>query len=407
MIRRLTILFALWLALAGPSWAALTARYVTPDSDGGDGSSGNPWTLTEALTSAAAGDWVKVLKGTYTRTASDTFATNGTVASPIIFEGFDSFGPDVPSYQGRTNQGALVTTNMPVITYNATYNLTVSGGYVELRGINFTFAANAVGLNTTGAHNVVYQCAVSNSGSGSSAGAGVVRGVYSDSDFTLSGSQSAYCLNTYSSAKIFNCRFVNSSATAGGHLNFNANCAACGNIFTASAGVAINAASSDCTIFGNTFYGQATAVIRTPNSAQAFILALTNNIMTDSGRALLNQYNATAAHPLFCAFNRTRDNTSADLGFGDWPCYNAVTTDTGGPETDFKSAATGDMRLILASPAVSAGPLGTEIGAIPRPKASLPTAAQVQSGVTFGYAQDGLTTGTLAAGVGNVIVIED
>lgn len=132
----------------------------------------------------------------------------------------------------------------------------------------------------------------------------------------------------------------------------------------------------------------------------ANLLVVADCILTDNGQALLNQYNATAAHPILWQNNRTRDNTSPDLGFGDWPYYSPITTDTGGPETDYKDAANGDLRLIRTSPAVSAGPLGGELGAIPRPKATLPTAAQVESGVTFGYAQDGLTTGTLAVGGG-------
>ena len=53
--------------------------------------------------------------------------------------------------------------------------------------------------------------------------------------------------------------------------------------------------------------------------------------------------------------SRTRDNTTPRTGFGDSLNIAEVTTDTGGPETDYVDAPNGDITLIAAAPAVDSG----------------------------------------------------
>lgn len=70
---------------------AYTERYVTSAaSGGGNGTSGSPWTLSEAVTNAASGDRINIQSdGAYSisnRILND--ATNQT--SPICYRGYNS-----------------------------------------------------------------------------------------------------------------------------------------------------------------------------------------------------------------------------------------------------------------------------------------------------------------------------
>ena len=94
---------------------AITERYVTSGAaGGGDGSSGNPWTLTEALANMAAGDRINIkADGTYTRSANDTVTPDGTATSPIILRGYTTTIGDATL--GRASGGALDSSKMPTI----------------------------------------------------------------------------------------------------------------------------------------------------------------------------------------------------------------------------------------------------------------------------------------------------
>lgn len=79
----------IFLLFAAQCFGALTERYVSSlAGGGGDGSSGSPWTLAEALSSAASGDHVNVkTDGTYTiSTPGVSITQNG----PIFMQGYTS-----------------------------------------------------------------------------------------------------------------------------------------------------------------------------------------------------------------------------------------------------------------------------------------------------------------------------
>jgi hypothetical protein len=82
---------------------------------------------------------------------------------------------------------------------------------------------------------------------------------------------------------------------------------------------------------------------------------LDNHITDCSGDAFVNPYAATADTPILAIRNRTRDNGEVfGSGFGDWGtvALNHVTTDTGGAETDYVNAGSGDLNLISGAPGV-------------------------------------------------------
>lgn len=122
----------------------------TTAAGGGDGSSGNPWTLQEAFDSALAGDRVFIWDGTYTLSATVDIDTRaGTAASPIQFIGANASG---------TEDGTR-----PVITTSST----LSNGLLRNGGSSITHLQfRHLDLNGGGASKAAY--CVNQDGSNSS-----------------------------------------------------------------------------------------------------------------------------------------------------------------------------------------------------------------------------------------------
>ena len=341
----------------------ITERYVTADAPGGgDGSSGNAWTWVESLTNAVAGDRVNVKSGTYSRTTSVETPTNtGTAASPIVWRGYNSSITD--GYQGRSGgNGALVTTNFPLISY--TSGRFISKGYTFFEAMRFeasslnNFVVDAV-LNSH-----LISCVINTSGTGGGSArcarldAVYVSAINCDFSNTCTTAAGAILLSNNANRVLF-CRI---NCTNGQAITCNgASPFICGNvIFNSVVGVDITAVlASAATIVNNTIYNCSTSAVRVMNSATADdIPVLINNHITDCGQGLLSLYAGTGNLPIITGWNRTRDNTSADSGFADWLTatnYNLVTTDTGGASTDYTNAGSGDFTLIANAPGVGAG----------------------------------------------------
>lgn len=345
---------------------ALTERYVTSthtDASGHDGTEGDPWSWAQMLTDAAAGDRCNVkADGTYARTtAADAITNAGTAASPIWIRGYHTTPGD--GYQGRANggRGALVTTHMPSITYT---NGAISepDGYCIWESLNVTASSRNSWIAYLGYASVV-RSAFSNTTNQVSA-EGLLLNTHStvlDSDCYSQYGPSAIRMQSGQSSALY-CR---ASAPVGSAIRLTQTdmrvigCI----VYDSVIGISDESATrANHVIDSCTAYDCGTA-FRRYNGASTGFIVITNCIATDCGVGFDSLY-TTNALGLVRWRIRTRDNTSADSGWGDWPIYLPTTTDTGGPETDYLDAANGDFRLALGSPAIGAGSWGNDIGAI-------------------------------------------
>lgn len=115
---------------------AWTDRYVTADAGGGgDGSSGSPWTLAEAFSSAAAGDRVNVKTGSYSITSATTFSTSGTSSAPIWIRGYDT---SIGDLDDKPLSQRTPGTDMPLVSMTSTGDITASGNFQYWSSIAFT-----------------------------------------------------------------------------------------------------------------------------------------------------------------------------------------------------------------------------------------------------------------------------
>ena len=162
------IFFALFLvAVAATGWAAWADKYVTATAGGGgDGSSGTPWTLAEAIAAAAGSDRVNVKVGTYTLAADATFATAGTTTAPIWWRGYTTTIGDLDAAGGAR----VVGTNLPRIDADtATDQVVISGAYQIFSNIGVTSICTDSGgaVNVTGGNIRLIRCNIDNTAANS------------------------------------------------------------------------------------------------------------------------------------------------------------------------------------------------------------------------------------------------
>lgn len=334
---------------------AYIERYVTSTAGGGgDGSSGSPWTLAEAFANAVAGDRVNIQSdGSYSITGG-TVSNTGSLNNPIVFSGYNVVIGDLDG-QGRNSDSSLDTTNFPDISTTSTVNM-ASGVVFQNLNISGNVSGAIIG-NVTVDDSVILSCRIVNGQSSTAA-----QAVYLDngvtiieSDLVCSGGTHGVVVQVDTNPKVIGCRLVGTSTTAtiftgqGGFVEDNTFIGG-----SSSVGVVIENFIYPTLIKNNTFYNLGTA-IQTPNSTQIAYLIIINNHITDCGIAIYNSYQATDTHSLIELNSRTRDNTVSRSGFDNSLNISEVTTDTGGPETDYVDAPNGDVTLIATAPAVDAG----------------------------------------------------
>jgi hypothetical protein len=322
---------------------ALTERYVSSTGTDSYANSTNPATpmsLTTAFANAVAGDRINIkADGTYTRTATDTLTNSGTSASPIIYRGYSSAIGD--GNLGRTNgNGALITTNMPLLSYNSTFRLTTGANtFIIFESLNVSGnVSNAtVGL---AANDVIKSCKIVNASTNAAAlGASLtaVQDILFDSDVALTGASggSAAVSCAASSQRIFNNR-INGGPAVGITLG-SVSPTIVGNVIFASTGnhISVTGTGGAPMIYGNTLVGGGADAINIV-TGNTLLQCIVGNMITDNTGDAIDM--VSTANAAFAAYNRTRDNANGYNNAGDWLTatkYGDVTTDTGGPETDY------------------------------------------------------------------------
>ena len=375
----------------------MVVHYIAADGTGSWADSlvlVTPCSWATMLANAAAGDDCRVMTGTYSRTTSSDGCTNaGTVAAPILIQGADASGNPLTVTRTLGGTGPLDTTGMPVITFTSGQLAPGAKNYLIFRALSITSAKAGAAVSLTGVHDLVIECSISTSSTNAAATAVTCttgNGWYfADCDCSApSGAAGAVSIPT-TYARIERCRFtapggygltaINSSTGNGVH-----NCV----FFACDIGYKFGGNSSgQDEVTHSTFYGCTTAAMQIGNTAYAAPFFVSNCIITDCGMAIKSLYAATGNLALVRINNRTRDNTSADAGFDGWPILNPITTDTGGPETDYIDAAGGDFRLKYTSPGRGAASDGGDCGACPYDP-NLPTIYTVQDGVFYGQANE-------------------
>lgn len=357
----------------------MTDKYVTTtgsDTYANASNSGTPMSLTTAFAGWTAGDTIWVKAGTYTRTGTDTPTGDGTIPLPIGLRGYNSTIGDLdsPTYNA---DGSLVTTNYPVIAYDATFRLSAAGAekiiYQNLKiTANVSNPTLAMGIQCA-----VINCYISNSSANSSASCVTLNSdnVMENCDISLVGTTTNIAVTTSANSRVLFNRFL---ASAGFGVGIGGSgTLILGNVFfdnVAKGAITITTTTvTHCwTIIANTIYG-ADVGITVSNAGFTTLSYIGNNHITDCvGKAIESGYDGTAQLACVFSHNRLRDNAGSPTinGFDGWlaaTSFNHVTTDTGGAATDYTDAATDQYGLISGAPGAGAAlPPNRDIGALQR-----------------------------------------
>lgn len=335
---------------------AYTNLYVTATAGGsGDGSEGDPFTLAQALadTTASAIYWIK--SGSYSVASAAAVSTAGTSAAMRLYKGYNTTIGDLDN-QGRSSDGSLNTTNFPVLTLTDSLSIP---SYIFFMNcdISGSLAGDMLGNSASDRFGFI-NCKLTNTGEGTSAT--VIRG---DDQVTVINSDLYSGTGTYYSlirsdyyGVVYGCRLIDRGAATRAILGMSVP-TAIKNFFIGNGSAAMDATTTvteSARLIDNTFYNCGT-VLNLPNAAITNLPYFINNHLTDSTGIINNLYSGTADVAIVEVNNRTRDNTTPRTGVGDGILLNEVTTDTGGPETDYVNHTTGDLKLKSTAVGIDAG----------------------------------------------------
>lgn len=320
--------------------------------------------LGDAGSAFVAGNKIWV-KGSFTLTAIDTVSATGTITLPITIEGYNATRGD--GYQGRNSIGELIVSNFPTINYNGNFGLNASGANIIVKCLNVTSIRQNYAVTAAW----VQWCKVANSST--SVSAGCINSSFPwDNDFAMTGASGGVAgIQASTGLAIANRGTTGNTAAVGIALQGSSRQSmALHNTLYDCGGAGISVAGTTTTAFivGNTIQGGAGDGINIVDSSTVFAL-IQNNIITDNGGWAIDLNNTSTG--AIVKHNRFRDNVSGQVNGGSQlyteMVFGNVTTDTGGPETDYVDAAGLDFRLIASSPAVSVAiPAAMSMGALQR-----------------------------------------
>jgi hypothetical protein len=341
---------------------------LTADSTADVDSSPGPWTWTEHMSTAVSNHKVNVKKGAYSVGGLNQ-SNAGTVLLPIVVVGYKEDLGDLDSAGRTSNQQELDIADFPIVTVTGTQAPNTFSIWQNIQIIGSAVNSHLFGST---AIDFVYliNCSFVNS---NSTGAGrAIRGdnfyVAVNCDFTCSGTAHVSVLDADLSAHFSNCR-VNSTAADGVTINSGTveNCVIFKQGTKGSIGIEYsNVFTVADHISGNTIFNFTDGIVTDP-AVPTSIPVFANNIITDCTNAIRNAHSGTA--DVFCIApnNRFRDNTTADLSGFTGLNINPITTDTGGPETDYTDTSADDFTLVSGSPAKAAGVIPfTDCGGLQR-----------------------------------------
>lgn len=373
----------------------LVTKYVSSLAPGGgNGTSGNPWSLSEALANAVAGN-LCILKadGAYAITTNTSIIGAGTPGSPLIFVS-ENYGNITHNLDATLNITNLVTVNI-----TSGQRLTLGTAYLSLIGINFVGAYSAASpVQMTSSKAGIVNCRFESTTNGSAYALQVnASSKLIGCDFVCSstGTNSRIVQTTATNIEFDRCTFKGAGSTVNALFETGSDTNSISNsIFFPSAGIGISLTVNtgvNMKLENVTIVGQAVAAIQTPNAALTTqSLYVENCIITDNTYAFKSLYAATANHNFVSVKNMIGRNTNVDLGFGDCR-HEYLVTPSATAAQDFANYAANDFRLVAGSPACSAGFTGEDLGGIKRPYVA-PTYVNVtdlRSGVNRGDGQTG------------------
>lgn len=319
---------------------AWSEKYVdSAAGGGGDGSSGSPWTLAEALTNYAAGDRLNVKAGTYSRSSSTAFSTSGTTTSPIWWRGYNTTIGDIDSDNTLTK---------PLISFS-TGRMDVSGNYQMFSNIRVTSPDNSAALYASGANVQFLRMQITDTGSGVGVLGTDEKGQVFSRCLVVGGSSHGFSIG--SETVIEGC-VIRATSAVGIYapLAFR-NVAILRNIIdgTSSYGIQIPSASTGATITidGNSIYNTGSDGVRF--TALPAVGWVANNIFSSIGGYGINNASGTNTANIFRSNNLYHSITSGqENGFGDTPNLFAQ-TDSSSP---FENAASDDFTPVTGSNAI-------------------------------------------------------
>jgi hypothetical protein len=345
---------------------AFTEKFVTPAGAGNnDGLSfANAMTFAQAITDASGKTGQRYnLAGAFGSVGATTFP-DGALGAPNVWRGCETTEGDLDD-AALNADGTLDTTGMPTFTITG---LWATALHTTFQNLNITGALNSRLIGATGADScVALHCRIENTANNASAntiswddGCAIIG-----CDLICSGATHGSALIVDSDSRVISCRITITDAKAAIGSGVATTVADC--VFqklgsVGGSGITVTTALTTARTYivtNCTFHNFAAAVTTTGTHTGGQII-ISGCHCTD-GTYLVDNTTTIAVYDIN---NRTRDLTSGKATGAELITTSAVTTDTGGAETDYVDAANGNYRLLTTAAGYNARFDGGDIGGL-------------------------------------------